>query len=208
MTDWTIPSEEGFATLPQGVLGTIETSLERFEAPDTIKWPLPDGFTLATPDPIDLDDFKKLYHAIGDAWLWYGRLQKPDTEILAILQAPTTRLFYLFNPDGQPLGMIETQQQGEATIEVSYFGLIAQATGKKLGKVMMENGLAEAWAPTTKRAWLHTCTFDSPYALGFYQGMGFKPYKQRFEWGKDPRLTGLLPRNAAPHIPLADFSEP
>lgn len=208
MTDWNLPSDEGFATLPNGVHGTIETSLERFEAPDAAKWPLPDGFTLAAPDPLDLDAFKTLYHAIGDDWLWFGRLQKTDAEIEAIIKAPTTKLRYLFDPRGKPLGLFETQEQDEGALEVRYFGLVPEATGKKLGPVMMENGLAQSWTSTTKRAWLHTCTLDSPHALGFYQKMGFKPYKQRIEWSKDPRLTGLLPRHAARHIPLADFSEP
>lgn len=208
MTDWTLPSEEGFATLPQGVHGTIETSLERLHAPDISRWPLPQGFTLTAPDPIDLDAFKTLYHAIGDDWLWFARLQKSDAEIKAIIHASTTNLLYLLDPQNKPLGLFETQQQGEGDLEVSYFGLVPEATGKKLGPVMMENGLAQSWQSATKRAWLHTCTFDSPHALGFYQKMGFKPYKQRIEWGTDPRLTGVLPRHAAPHIPLADFSDP
>lgn len=208
MTDWTIPSDQGFAPLPEGTLGTIETSLERFTAPEKAKWPLPEGFTLGAPDQFDLKAFKTLYHAIGDDWLWFGRLQKTDAEIQAIIHAPTTNLLYLFDPQGKPLGLFETQQQGEETLEVSYFGLVPQATGKRLGPVMMENGLAQCWSPSIKRVWLHTCTFDSPHALGFYQKMGFKPFRQRIEWGKDPRLSGVLPRHAARHIPLADFSEP
>lgn len=207
MTDWTILSKEGFATVPHGSLGTVETSLERFNVPDEAKWPLPQGFTLAAPDRFELEVFKTLYRAIGDDWLWFGRLQKSDAEIVAIIKAPTTKLRYLFDPQGRPVGLFETQQQGEDTLEVSYFGLIPEATGKKLGPVMMENGLAQSWSPSIKRAWLHTCTFDSPHALGFYQKMGFKPYQQRFEWSKDPRLTGLLPRHVARHIPLADFSD-
>lgn len=208
MNDWPLPSNAGFAPLPSGVLGTIETSLERFHAPDTSKWPLPQGYTLKAPEPFDLQAFKTLYHTVGDDWLWYGRLQKPDAEIEAIINAPTTSLRYLIDPNGQPLGLFEAQQQGDDTLEVSYFGLVPEATGKRLGPVMMENGLAAVWTPTTRRAWLHTCTFDSPHALGFYQKMGFKPYRQRMEWGEDPRLTGVLPRHAAPHIPLADFSKP
>lgn len=208
MTDWTIPSGQGFATLPDGIHGTIETSLERFERPDAGRWPLPDGYTMIAPEPFDLPAFKALYHAVGDDWLWHGRLQKSDEEIQAIIAAPTTTLLYLVDRQDQPLGLFETQQQGADMLEVSYFGLIPQATGKGLGPAMMENGLAATWTSAIKRSWLHTCTFDSPHALGFYQKMGFRPYRQRFEWGQDPRLTGVLPRHVAPHIPLADFSQP
>lgn len=208
MDDWTLPSDAGYATLPEGVHGTVETSLERFQAPDPTGWPLPDGYTLKAAEPFNLDAFKALYHAVGDPWLWHGRLLKSDAEIEAIANAPTTHGRYLVNAQNEPVGLFEAQHQGEDTLEVTYFGLVPEATGKRLGPAMMENGLAQCWSPTVKRIWLHTCTFDSPFALGFYQRMGFKPFRQRFEWGKDPRLMGVLPRHVAPHIPLADFSKP
>jgi hypothetical protein len=54
------------------------------------------------------------------------------------------------------------------------------------------------------RFWLHTCTFDHPAAVGFYSRYGFKPYMRAIEVSADPRLTGLLPRSAAPQIPLIE----
>jgi hypothetical protein len=48
-----------------------------------------------------------------------------------------------------------------------------------------------------------TCNLDHPKALAHYQRAGFSPYAQRVIHRPDPRLTGLLPRDAAPHIPLA-----
>ncbi|MEM1285206.1 MAG: GNAT family N-acetyltransferase [Pseudomonadota bacterium] len=198
----------GHAEVPAGLLATVETSLERSAPPNPTDYPFPAGFSLVHPNPVDLDAFKKLYHAVGDPWLWFGRLARSDEYVRSILTAPTTTLRYLIDPARTPIGLFETQQQGDDTLEVSYFGLVPEATGKGLGPAMMENGLAEAWQPTITRTWLHTCTFDSPAALSFYRRQGFRPFRQAIEIGRDPRLTGGLPRHAAPHIPLADFSDP
>ena len=200
--------EEGFALVPHGLQVVIETSLERSTPPDPDAHPLPAGFALVQPDPVNIDTFKQLFHAVGDPWLWFGRLKKSDEEIHSILTAPTTTLRYLMDPDRTAIGLFEAQRQGDDTLEVTYFGLVPRATGKGLGPVMMEHGLAAAWTPAISRMWLHTCTFDSPAALSFYRRQGFRPFKQAIEIGRDPRLDGYLPRHVAPHIPLADFSDP
>ncbi|MFK7791185.1 MAG: GNAT family N-acetyltransferase [Devosiaceae bacterium] len=204
--------EDGFAYVPHGLQATIETALERTTPPNPNAAPLPAGYSLVQPDPVDLDAFKKLYHAVGDPWLWYGRLTKSDEVIHSILTAPTTTLRYLLDPTSTPIGLFEVQQQGQKkpkdTLEVTYFGLEPSSTGKGLGPCLMEHGLAEAWHSGIANIWLHTCTFDHPAALSFYQRQGFKPFGQRIEVAEDPRLTGILPRHVAPHIPLADFSDP
>ena len=201
--------EAGFALVPPGLHATIETSLERSAPPDPDSFPLPTGYTLVQPDPVSLDDFKRLFRAIGDPWIWFGRLTHSDEEILSILTAPTTTLRYLFAPDDlSPVGLFEAQQQGNDTLEVTYFGLVPRATGRKLGPSLMEHGLAAAWHPQITCMWVHTCTFDHPAAVSFYRRQGFVPFRRRVEIAQDPRLTGLLPRHAAPHLPLADFSEP
>ena len=43
---------------------------------------------------------------------------------------------------------------------------------------------------------------DHPSALGFYRAQGFVPFARAVETFPDPRLTGHLPRDAAPHVPL------
>jgi hypothetical protein len=52
--------------------------------------------------------------------------------------------------------------------------------------------------------WVHTCTLDHPGALGFYRRNGFAPFARAIETFADPRLLGILPRDAAPHAPLID----
>ena len=62
--------------------------------------------------------------------------------------------------------------------------------------------LALAWRPDLRRVHVHTCTLDHPAALPAYLKAGFRAYKRAFESFPDPRLTGLLPGDAAPQIPL------
>jgi hypothetical protein len=50
--------------------------------------------------------------------------------------------------------------------------------------------------------WLHTCTLDDVAAIPFYRRNGFVPYKREFEIFDDPRITGLLPADCAPGVPL------
>ena len=49
---------------------------------------------------------------------------------------------------------------------------------------------------------VHTCSLDHPAALPAYLRAGFKAYARAFESFPDPRLSGLLPREAAPQIPI------
>ena len=52
------------------------------------------------------------------------------------------------------------------------------------------------------RLWLHTCTLDHPAALRFYRRAGLRPYLRAIEVADDPRLTGRMPRDAAPDLPI------
>ena len=66
----------------------------------------------------------------------------------------------------------------------------------------MNEALARAWARPISRFWVHTCSFDHPGALAFYQRSGFRPYQVMVEVHQDPRLTGHLPPEASPQVPL------
>ncbi|MDN3720352.1 GNAT family N-acetyltransferase [Roseibium salinum] len=107
--------------------------------------------------------------------------------------------------NGKPVGMLELDYADPAEPVVSYFGLTPEAIGGGVGRWLMAQAVAMAWGrPETKRLWLHTCTGDSPQALGFYQSCGFRPYKRAVEIADDPRLLGIYPRDKAPHVPVIE----
>jgi GNAT superfamily N-acetyltransferase len=86
-------------------------------------------------------------------------------------------------------------------VEITFFGLEPAAIGSGLGRSMVAAAFDHAWR-SAERVWLHTCSFDHPFALHFYLSCGFTPYATGFEILDDPRLNGSLPRAAAPHVPL------
>ncbi len=76
----------------------------------------------------------------------------------------------------------------------------APATGA--ARRLMNHAIAHAFASGATRLWLHTNTMDHPRALAFYARSGFTAVGQEVEINDDPRLAGLLPRDAAPHVPI------
>jgi hypothetical protein len=68
----------------------------------------------------------------------------------------------------------------------------------------MDRAQALAWRNGVRRFWVHTCSLDHPAALAFYLRSGFAAYKYAVEVDDDPRVLGILPRTAAPHVPIVE----
>jgi hypothetical protein len=83
--------------------------------------------------------------------------------------------------------------------------LVKEAIGKGVGLFLVNFAIDRAWARPIRRLWAHTCNFDHPAALAFYYRSGFRPYAFMADVADDPRLTGHMPRTAAPHVPLLDM---
>lgn len=150
-----------------------------------------------------VDEYLDLFHRIGDPWLWFGRLTLPRDGIERLLGAPDYEVWRLrAGDDVAGLGELDRSQAGEVKIE--YFGLVPEWIGAGLGGYLLRTLVHEAWRDDVERVWLHTCTQDHPSAVDVYRRVGFEPYDSRTEWVRDPRLEGLLPRDAGPHVPLAE----
>jgi GNAT superfamily N-acetyltransferase len=85
--------------------------------------------------------------------------------------------------------------------EIAYFGLIRDLAGKGHGRWLMAEALARAWVGDVERLLVNTCTLDHPHALGFYRAQGFVAVRRTLETFPDPRALGLVPADAAPHVP-------
>jgi GNAT superfamily N-acetyltransferase len=126
-----------------------------------------------------------------------------EAALAAWLTAPTTEVLAL-ERDGETIGFAELDWSVAGNLEVAMFGVVAEATGQGAAAFLMERVHARAQTAGVGRIWLHTCTFDHPAAIPFYRRAGFKPYKFAVEVTPDPRLTGDLPREAGPHVPLIE----
>jgi GNAT superfamily N-acetyltransferase len=151
----------------------------------------------------DVDGYRRLYRAVGENWLWVSRLVCADEALRSTLHDPRVEVYVLRTGD-RDVGLLELDLRIEGACELVYFGLVPAAIGTGAGRWLMDRAIALAWRHPIERFWMHTCHFDHPHALGFYRRSGFKPYATMVEVFDDPRLTGVLPRSAALHVPLIE----
>ena len=104
---------------------------------------------------------------------------------------------------GEEIGLIELDLRPAPDIELRYLGVIPSRIGTGLGGWLLACAIAAASKHRPRRMILNTCTFDHPGAIAFYQHHGFAVTHSEVEFVDDPRLAGLIRRNAAPHVPLA-----
>lgn len=182
-------------------LAAVVTYLERTAPVDEPPAALPAGVTIAAVERPAAAWYRALFRQVGEDWLWFDRLGLTETALQDLLVRPGHQLL-LMTRDGEEIGFAELEPPSEGSVEIVYFGLVKDAVGAGLGGTLMRAALAAAFRPGVRRVWLHTCNLDAPGALTFYGRMGFRAYAQKVEITDDPRLTGALPRHAAPHVPL------
>ncbi|HEX7741372.1 MAG TPA: GNAT family N-acetyltransferase [Sphingobium sp.] len=184
-------------------IATIVTSLEMRERPRPAPIP-PAPLRLApwkTPSP---DAYRALFRRVGEPWLWFSRLVMGEEELAAIIHNPAVEIYAVTDPRGVEVGLLELDFRSLPDCELSFLGLIPELTGKGLGQWLMAQAKSLAWRKHVSRFWVHSCTLDSPGALGFYIRSGFTPFRREVETFADPRLTGVLRADAAPHVPMLD----
>lgn len=189
--------------VPPGKLATIVTSLEMYAKPGMR--PSPAGpYTLRHIENPELDWYRRLYDSIGRDWLWFTRVAMTDDELSAILHSPDTQIHAL-SIDGHDEGLLELDFGKKGACELSFFGVTPAWIGRGAGRFLMNQAVEIAWSQPIARFWVHTCTLDHPAALAFYRRSGFSVFRHHVEIMDDPRLIGVLPRDAAPQIPLLDL---
>jgi GNAT superfamily N-acetyltransferase len=185
----------------EGHVAAIVTSLEMRARPKPKPMPTSELRLVRWSTP-GLARYRALFRRVGEPWLWFSRLILPDEALAAIIGDSRVHIFAVTDRAGVEVGMLELDFRESGQCELAYFGLVPELAGRGHGRWLMEQALAMAWAKDVKRVWVHTCTLDHPSALGFYQAQGFAPFARAVETFADPRLTGHLPREAAPHVPV------
>ncbi|PCJ89141.1 MAG: GNAT family N-acetyltransferase [Hyphomicrobiales bacterium] len=193
--------QDGYTDVPSGKIATIVTFLEMSERPDWIDNADMRGLHFAAQTTPDLDWYRDFFRQIGANWLWVSRLLMTDSELHKTLNEPNKKLFTV-QLDGEDIGISELSHNPKGDVELSFFGIIGKHTGAGFGRAIMAQTLQKAWRDNPQKVHLQTCTLDHPAAIKFYQKCGFVPVKQVIQVLDDPRLTGLLPEEMAPHVPL------
>lgn len=193
----------GYHDLPAGSLATVVTYLEMRERAPLRAERADAPWTLRHVERPAVDWYKALYRQVGEEWLWSSRLSMHEDELAAVLRSPENEVFALAH-DGRDEGILQLDFRTPEACEIAFFGVSAAMIGSGAGRWLMNRAIARAWSRPITRFWLHTCSLDSPQALAFYIRSGFVPYDRRVEVFADPRLQGVLPRTAAPQIPLIE----
>ncbi|MGO4715945.1 GNAT family N-acetyltransferase [Bradyrhizobium sp. 2TAF24] len=186
--------------LPARKIAAVVTHLEMHALPPLHRGPEGDWSLRRVVSP-DLAWFRALYRRIGENWLWYSRLVMPDADLAAILRSPQVEV-YALESEGHDEGLLELDFRTPGDCELAFFGVTAPLIGSGAGRWLMNRALERAWSAPVSRVWVHTCSFDHPSALAFYQRSGFLPFRRQIEIVDDPRLAGILPLTAAPHVPV------
>ena len=193
---------DGEFDVPSGKIATVVTHLEMTELPALPSDPH-GAWSLRRVETPDLDWFRDLYRCVGEEWLWFSRMRMPDAELADIIQSPLVEVYALVH-DGRGEGLLELDFRDAGQCELVFFGVTAKLIGSGAGRWLMNRALELSWSRPITRVWVHTCTFDHPMALTFYQRSGFRPFRRQVEVADDPRLDGTAPRDVAKHVPVIE----
>ncbi|WP_424985688.1 GNAT family N-acetyltransferase [Microbulbifer sp. S227A] len=193
---------DGYHDIPAGKVAAIVTHLEMRRPAATPPGRIPDGLTLDPVTKAAPDWYRDLFMRVGGMdWLWFSRMELDDAALAAILHDPQVALYALMR-EGVAHGMVELDFRQPGECELAFFGLTSDLIGQGAGRFMMNHAIRTAWSRPISRLHVHTCTLDSPQALGFYQACGFVACRQQVEIADDPRLQGSLPPDAGAHVPV------
>lgn len=193
----------GFHAVPPGKVAMIVTYLEMRARPELRETELPSGVSFHKVEA-ETYWFRDIFRRVGSAeWLWYGRLKLSDADLSAILNDPLIE-HYTLRKDGVDEALLELDFRQTGACELSYFGLTPALIGSGSGRYLMNQAISLSWSRPIERFHVHTCTLDSPQALAFYRRSGFTPIRQDVEIDDDPRILGILPRDAGPNAPVFD----
>ncbi len=182
-------------------VAAVVTHLEMREKPRPAPLP-PSTLRLVRWKAPSVETYRGLFRRVGEPWLWFSRLVMAEDALAAIIHDPAVEIYAVTDPRGVEIGILELDFRSPPDCELSFFGLVPQLAGQGHGRWLMAQAKMLAWRKGVERFWVHTCTLDHPSALGFYIKSGFVPYGRAIEIFDDPRAFGVLPREAAPHVPL------
>jgi GNAT superfamily N-acetyltransferase len=204
MTSQGMDIKDGYFDIPAGKIAFVVTALEMLDRPLLRGAPVgvDASLTIQLVSQPDVEWFRDLYRHIGENWLWFSRLKLSFNELETIIRHPQVEIYTLRDASGRDEGLLELDFREKNECELAFFGVRPALFGSRAGRQLMNYAIDRAWTAEIRRFWVHTCTGDHPAALAFYIRSGFTPFKRQIEIADDPRLDGLLPVTAAPHVPL------
>jgi GNAT superfamily N-acetyltransferase len=185
--------------LPPGQVGAIVTFLEMNERPVPSAIPA-STLRLERWHRVDPDRYRSLFRRVGAKWLWFSRLAMDD----ATLMETVAEVHAVVDESDREVGLLELDFRAPGQCLIRFLGLVPELSGRGHGRWLFAQTLDLAWREGIEIVRVHTCSLDHPAALPAYLRAGFRARSRAFESFPDPRLTGVLPRDAAPQLPLVE----
>lgn len=195
-----------FSELHPAAIGSVISFLEMRQAPPE-KARASSSLKIARIESPRIEIYRRLFTKVGQNWLWFERLMIPAEELREILENPAVEVYALLDRRSAAAGMIELDFRTAGECKIAYVGLVPELTGKGHGRWLLQETLRLAWRDGTALVKVNTCTLDHPAALNSYLRAGFTLASRAIGTFFDPRLRGLLPRDAAPQIPIIEGAE-
>lgn len=112
-----------------------------------------------------------MYRIVGGNWHWTDRLpwtvdQWRDATDREGIELWTARI------GAAIVGYFQLHLVGDA-VELKYFGLTPEFTGRGIGGPLLSAAVQRAWSVGARQVTLNTCTLDHPAALHNYLAAGF-----------------------------------
>ncbi|WP_030803549.1 GNAT family N-acetyltransferase [Streptomyces sp. NRRL S-337] len=157
---------------------TSRADLSRGQEP-----PAGQGVRIARAEVPSPEFSRFLYTAVGGDVTWTDRLPWSYAQWAEYLGRPGTETWVAYER-GTPAGFIELAAGPDASVEITYFGLIPAFRGRRIGGHLLTYGIERAWdlaerwpgRPSTQRVWVHTCSKDGEHAMANYERRGFRVY--------------------------------
>lgn len=194
---------DGYNEIGPGRVASVVTYLEMAARAEPRSAPVDRRWSVELVARPGLDWYRELYRRIGADWLWFSRLRLDDAALGAILRDPLVEVRAL-RVEGRAEGLLELDWRQAGECKLAFLGVTAALIGAGAGRFLMQHAIARAWSRPIARFTVNTCSLDHPAALSFYRRSGFTPIGRKLEVAMDPRLTGVLPRTAAPQVPILD----
>ena len=193
---------DGYSDVPAGKIAAVVTHLEMTARPA----PRPDpagAWTLRRVEMPALDWYRDLYRRVGEDGCGFRGCGCPTRNSPRSFNRRwwrSTRWRMRGATKACSNWIFASPGNAKSSLSASPKNLI----GTGAGRWLMNRALELAWSRPITRLWLHTCTFDHPAALAFYQRSGFRPFRRQVEVVDDPRLDGTVPRDVARHVPVIE----
>ena len=109
--------------------------------------------------------------AVGEPWHWTDRRDWSAAQWAAAVDRDGVEL-WAARVDRAIAGYFELEVEVDA-IELKYFGLMPEFTGRRIGGALLSAAITRARAIGKARLTVNTCTLDHPSALPNYLNRGF-----------------------------------